>query len=200
MSLQLISVLVITALFAILGGLIAKVFLKYFKQYKKYALLFEMFFLILTIGELIKEGFAISGFVLLSILAGMGIIYVVDKLNRIRKTETTFNRRLLREFPKAVALGSSFAIDVSLGIAIAILLSLHNLTKGGLKILPYLNKNKVKPAFKELGTIQFYFVIIGLIAFVFADNFNSIGQVILMTTAAGMMLFEVLEEGILLKN
>ncbi|MBR9691570.1 hypothetical protein GOV06_02190 [Candidatus Woesearchaeota archaeon] len=183
--------LFLVALSSILGGLSYFV-LKRFRKYPKYALLAEMFLMILVVGELMKEGFAVTGFVMLSLLAGMGLIYLIDRITRIRKINTTLERKLLREIPKAIALGSSFAIDNSLGIAIAILLFLHNIPKGGLL--------SEKKSFKDLITIQFVFIVIGIITYIFLANFNILAQSLIMTFAAGMLLFIVIEEGLLLKS
>ena len=156
-----------------------------------------MFLTNIIISELMKEGFAITGFVTLSIIAGMAFIYLIDKLTKIRKLYTNLNRKLLRELPKSIAIGTSFAIDLSLGIAIGILLSLYNIPKGIL--MSYKEKDR-KKALKELGTIQFIFVIISIIAYVTASYLDLTSKAILITFAAGMMLFTIIEQGILFKK
>jgi zinc transporter ZupT len=189
-----LSTLIIVALFSILGGLFSSLIKK---RYKRYLLLAEMFLTIIIISELMKEGFAVTGFITLSLIVGMVFIYITDKLTRIRKLYTNLNRKLLRELPKSIAIGVSFAVDISLGIAIGILLSLYNIPKGIL--MSYKEKQRIK-ALKELGTVQFVFIIISIIAYITATYLNLTAKAVLMTFAAGMMLFIVIEQGILFKN
>ena len=61
--LEFLTALIIVALFQILGGLFAWLVLKKFQKYNRYALLAEMFQMIIVISQLTSEGFSVTGFV-----------------------------------------------------------------------------------------------------------------------------------------
>ena len=193
MALDFIISAVIISLFSLSGGVIALVALNKFQKYSKYALLATLFLTIIIISELMKEGFAVTGFITFSLVAGVAVLYAVKK---VYKNQTQF----FHEFPKVIAFAASYAIAVDLGQAIAILLSLHYIPQAGLFVLPLLTQNKTKQAFKELAITHFKFIVIGLIAFVIISSLTQTLKAYTITFAAGMMLFIVIEEGLLLKK
>jgi len=206
MYIRFIITIIIIALLQIFGGVIAWFILKKFKKYNRYALLAEMFLMLLVIFELIKEGLAIDYSVILSVAAGLGIIALINKFiphkheGLGRLSYLVFIAMLMHEFPEGLAFGSSYVVNPSLGITIAILIGLHNLPEGGIVALPYLINKKTADAFKALFATQILFIIGGLITYILLINLSEIIQAHFMTFAAGMMLFVVIEEAILLKK
>lgn len=206
MDIRFIIIIIIVALFQIFGGVLAWFIFKKFKKYNKYALLVEMFLMLVVIFELIKEGFALTYLVILSILAGLGIVALVNKFiphkhDRLgRLGHLVFIAMLMHELPEGLAFGSSYVVNPSLGITIAILIGLHNLPEGGIVALPYLINKKTADAFKALFATQALFIIGGLITYMLLINLNEVIQAHFMTFAAGMMLFVVIEEAMLLKK
>ncbi|MBW2981557.1 ZIP family metal transporter [Candidatus Woesearchaeota archaeon] len=206
MDLRFIITIIIIALFQIFGGVLAWFILKKFRKYNRYALLAEMFLMLLVIFELVREGFAISYSVVLSVAAGLGLIALInkviphknDKLGRL--SYLVFIAMLMHELPEGLAFGSSYVINPSLGIIIAILIGLHNIPEGWIVALPYLINKKTRSAFKALFLTQLSFIIGGLITYLLLINLSEIIQAYFMTFAAGMMLFVVIEEAVLLKK
>jgi ZIP family zinc transporter len=201
-----IITIIIVALFQISGGVIAWLILKRFRKYSRYALLAEMFLMLLVIFELIREGLSINYSVILSVAAGLGVIALINKLiphkhgGIGRLSCLVFIAMLMHEFPEGLAFGSSYVVNPSLGITIAVLIGLHNLPEGGIVALPYLINRKTAQAFKALFATQMLFVVGGLITYILLINLSEIIQAHFMTFAAGMMLFVVIEEAMLLKK
>ena len=207
MALEFIIALVIVALFQILGGGIAWIILKKFDRYNRYALLAAMFLMIIIVSELMKEGFAVTWYIIFTLLTGMLAFYLINKFvphkhedKSGRLSKLVFISMIMHELPEGLILGSSYLIDPSLGIAIAILVGLHNIPEGGIVALPYLMKKKTSMAFKTLVAVQLAFILGGLLTYVLFINLSQEIQAYLMTFAAGMMLFIVIEQGILLKK
>ena len=206
MVVRFILTIIIVALFQIFGGVLAWLILKKFKKYNRYALLIEMFLMLIVIFELIRQGLAISYSVILSIAAGLGVIVLINKFiphkhDRLgRLSYLVFIAMLMHELPEGLAFGSSYVVNPFLGITIAILIGLHNIPEGGIVALPYLINKKIKEAFKALFATQALFIIGGLITYLLLINLSEFIQAHFMTFAAGMMLFVVIEEAILLKR
>jgi hypothetical protein len=178
--------IIIVVLFSLMGWLVLKKVIEKHKRRQKYSILASLFLTILIISELMKEGFAAVGsWATISLVVGVGFLYLVKKFYKNKSI-------LFHESPKMLGLAASYAVAVDLGQAIAILLSLHYIPQGGLFSLKY--------GIRELGREQFKFLILGIIAFVIISSLSVIVKAHIMTFAAGMILFVVIEEGFLLRR
>ncbi|MEE9526014.1 MAG: hypothetical protein V3V78_05405 [Candidatus Woesearchaeota archaeon] len=199
--------LLILAACSFIGGILANNILRKHQSYKRYAILAEMFLMVLIVSELTKEGFAFTGWVIFSLLGGIGLLYLINKYiphhhrhGHNKMSKLVYTGMLLHELPQGIAFVASFLIDPSLGIAIAILLALHNIPEGAVVSLPYFLKNKAKQAYKAIALTQLAFVKAGLTAYIILVYLSPIIQAHMMDIAAGMMIFIVIEEVLLFKR
>ena len=208
MDVQFIIILIVIALFQILGGVFAWVLLKGFNKYQKTALFVEILLMLLVVIELTRQGIETTTLSLIGLGAGFIFIFLINKFiphrhkdERIsRLSKLVFIAMLIHELPEGLAFGSSYAIAADLGIITAFLIGLHNIPEGGIVALPFLLKKNVKQAFKALAATQLAFVIGGLLTYFILIQLSLLTQTMFMTFAAGAMLFIIIEEGLLLRG
>ena len=206
MAVQFITWLVIVALFQILGGAFAWLVLKGFHQHQRKALFVEILLMLFVVIELTRQGIETSTLSIIGLAAGFFVMVGINKfiphkhdpISRLSKL--VFIAMLLHELPEGMAFGSSYAVAPDLGLITAFLIGLHNLPEGGIVALPFLLKKKVKEAFRALFATQLAFIVGGILTYVILINLSLLTQTMFMTFAAGLMLFVIVEEGLLLRK
>jgi len=156
---------------------------------------------------LIEEGLRITSLVFVGALVGIAAFGI---LNRVvpHKHETRAERigflvfiaMCLHELPEGIAFGSSYILDPTLGLAMALLISLHNLPEGSIVSMPFFIKKKFAAGFKAVLVTQLLYIIGGLAAYCLLLNVSEHLQALSMSFAAGVMLYIVFEEVSLIRK
>lgn len=197
--------LLITAAAQVFGCLISWFFVKKFYHNLKLVMLVEILLMLAVSLLLIEEGLRVTFFVIISVFIG---IFAMSLLNKIiphkHGTETEAERigvlvffaMCFHEFPEGLAFGSAYLINPQLGMATALLIALHNLPEGSVVAIPYFIKNKFIGGLKAVSITQFLYALGGLIGYCFLVNVPREFQVLVMTFAAGAMLYIIYEESL----
>ncbi len=201
-------VLLLVASFAqILGGAISWLFVKEFHKRLRLIILAEVSLMLFVAIVLIYEGLKVTNLVLLSLLAGIGIMCVLDKIICHKHKHDAKEISLLvliamcfHEFPEGIAFGTAFLINPALGLLTAALIALHNIPEGSVITIPYFIKGKLANGLKAVSLTQGLYIAGSLLAFFLLVNVPYQIQAMAMSFAAGAMLFIVAEECLMVKN
>ncbi|OPJ55275.1 ZIP family metal transporter [Alkalithermobacter paradoxus] len=185
----------------LLGGVISLIFRKKADRY------LDMFMglsggvmLAVVAFDLISEAINQSGMVNTIIFAFIGAIftYFIKSLFRfdgiLRSGYLIFVCILMHNFPEGLAIGSSFLLEESLGITLAIVIGLHNIPEGVAMSL-----SLIKGKMSTVKVILFAFIAglpMGIGSFIGAHFANLFSEVIgmFLAMAAGTMLYTTLDE------
>lgn len=202
-----ILLLLIVAIFQISGSLLSWFFVKKFCRNIRVIIFTEILLMLIVSLLLIKEGLDITLFAILSMLAGIAVLAVLDKIiphKHQTKTERmgflVFIAMCLHEFPEGLAFGASYLISPSLGIATAIMIALHNIPEGSIVSIPYFIRKKFKLGLNAVLITQLLYVAGGFVAYYLLVNVSHYIQALVMTFAAGSMLYIIGEEFLWMKK
>jgi len=200
-------VLIFTGLAQILGALLTGIILKLFVEREKILVYIEAGLMALISFLLIYEGLKITVYSLLTVLLGIVLIHVLNKsIPHKHETEAkrlswlVFMAMCFHELPEGLAFGSAFLINPGLGLVTAVLIALHNIPEGSIIMLPYLLQKKFKEGIKKAIITQILYCLGGLGAYILLINLSEIIQSLAMTFAAGLMLFIVFEEILMIRK
>jgi ZIP family zinc transporter len=201
MALALIITLLITALFQILGVLLAWFFLRNFRRHQNFILLAEIIIMVIISAEIIFFSLRESFASLYGVVAGLVIVALInyfvphkhsDKMGRI--SLMVFIAMCIHELPEGIAFGSAYLLSQNIGLLTAALIALHNIPEGTIVAMPYLLRNKVKRAFSLSIITQILYITGGIGAYYFLLSLSSAAQATSACIAAGAMLFIAFEE------
>jgi len=200
-------ILILTGLAQVLGALLTGLILKIFIERERILVYIEAGLMALISFFLIYEGIKVTAYSLLAVLLGVVLIYVLNKIvphKHETKTERlswlVFTAMCFHELPEGVAFGSAFLLNPSLGLVTAILIALHNIPEGSIIMVPYLLRKKFKDGLIRAVITQVLYCLGGLGAYVLLINLSEITQSLAMTFAAGLMLFIVVEEILMVRR
>ncbi|MCK4589826.1 MAG: ZIP family metal transporter [Nanoarchaeota archaeon] len=199
--------LIFTGLAQILGALFTGLILKIFVERERILVYIEAGLMVLISVLLIYEGLKITIYSLLAVLLGIIFIYILNRsiphkhgTKAERLSWLVFMAMCFHELPEGLAFGTAFLVDPSLGLITAILIALHNIPEGSIIMMPYLLGKKFKKGMKKTIVTQVLYYLGGLVAYVFLINLSEIIQSLAMTFAAGLMLFIVVEEILMVRK
>lgn len=200
-----ITLLLVIALFQLIGGVIAYFFSHGFSKHKKKARFVEILLMVFIVIELVRQGIEISGLTIFAFGLGFLVLYLLNKLIKHKHEggklgKLVFLAIIFHEIPQGLAFGSSFAVAPDLGVIIAFFFALHNIPEGGLYALPFFLKHKVSKGFLNLVFTQFAFLAAGILAFGIISSLSMILQNMFLAFGAGALLFLVIEEGFYLTS
>ena len=200
-------ILIFTGLAQILGALLTGFILKIFVERERILVYIEAGLMALISFLLIYEGLKITIYSLLAVLVGIILIYILNKsiqhkheTKAARLSRLVFMAMCFHELPEGLAFGSAFLVNPSLGLVTAILIALHNIPEGSIIMVPYLLRKKFKEGMKKAIITQILYCLGGLGAYVLLINLSEIIQSLAMTFAAGLMLFIVVEEILMIRK
>jgi len=161
----------------------------------------EIILMLSVSAILIIKGFHITSAVIFSVIIGIVSMAILNKIvphKHQTRTERigflVFIAMCLHEFPEGLAFGSAYLIDPNLGIMTALIIALHNIPEGSIVSIPCFMRNKFKAGFKAVFITQLLYIAGGLIAYYFLVNVPQYFQALVMTFAAGAMLYIIAEE------
>lgn len=197
-----ITILIFTAIAQIIGGGLAWLALKQFKQYTKQIVWIEVSLMFAVSALLIYEGAIITPiYAIIGLLLGFVVIHIMNLAiphKHGKETERlgtlAFTAMSFHEFPEGLAYGAAFALNPVLGIATAGMIAAHNLPEGAIVSIPYLIKKKISTAMQAVFATQVLYVIGGLTAYYLLLTLSPAIQVGAMCIAAGAMIYIGLEE------
>ncbi len=201
MLLQIMIILLITALFQVLGTFITWLCVKRLKKHHNLILIAEIIIMVLISVDIIFLSIKRSLIPLYGVIAGFIFVFVLN-MTIPHKHEDRFQRlgllvfaaMCIHEFPEGIAVGSMYLINVKMSIVTAALIALHNLPEGSIIAMPYLLKNKAKKAFSLTIVTQILYIIGGLTAYFLLVSLSATIQATAASFAAGAMLFIAFEE------
>jgi len=196
-----ILLLTATASVQILGGALSWFFVKKFCRNLGIVVLAEIILMLGISVLLINEGFRITPYAIISVLAGITLIAVFNKtIPHKHQTQAekigflVFIAMCFHEFPEGAAFGASYLISPSLGLATAAMMALHNLPEGSIVAMPYFIKKKFSTGIKAVLITQLLYVLGGIIVYALLINVPRQLQALSMAFAAGAMLYIIFEE------
>ena len=200
-------VLIFTGLAQILGALLTGIIFKTFVKRERILVYIEAGLMALISFLLIYEGIKITVYSLFAVLFGIILIYILNKsIPHKHETKATrlswlvFMAVCFHELPEGLAFGSAFLVNPRLGLITAALIALHNIPEGSIIMVPYLLRKKFKEGMRKAIITQILYFLGGLGAYIFLINFSEIIQSLAMTFAAGLMLFVVVEEILMIRK
>jgi len=194
-------IIIATALFQIIGGILPWFALKKFKRHTNKIILVEVIIMFLISLELAYVGISITKLALLGVVLGIMAIFLANKFvphkhgSKIERLGyLVFIAMCLHELPEGMAFGSSYIINKNVGLITAFLVAIHNIPEGSIIAFPLLLKGKLKAAMKLVIATQVIYVIGGLAVYILLISFSDVVQTMLMSFAAGAMMFIAAEE------
>jgi ZIP family zinc transporter len=202
-----ISLLLLVATAQIFGALVSWLFVKKFCSNLRAIVVIEAVMMVAVSVLLIEEGLKITLLVFVGALVGIAVFGVINKVIPHRH-ETRAERigflvfiaMCLHELPEGIAFGSAYLLDPNLGLVTAVLIALHNLPEGSIVSIPFFMKKKFAAGLKAVAVTQCLYVAGGIAAYCLLLNVSEYVQALAMSFAAGVMLYIVFEEILLIRK
>ena len=194
-------ILLATAVFQILGMVIAWLSVKRLAKHQNTILLTELIIMIIISTEILVYSVSISYKAIFGFIAGLLLVYLINRFvphkhvdEKQRLSMLVFIAMCIHEFPEGVAFGSTYILNSGVGIFTAALMALHNIPEGSIVAMPYLLKHRVKKAFMLTAGTQVLYILGGIGAYFMLVSLSAAGQAISACIASGAMIFVAFEE------
>jgi ZIP family zinc transporter len=198
---NLISILILTALFQVSGALLSWLAIKKVNKHHNTILLIEIIIMIIIAGEIIVFSLAKSSYAWVGFMTGIAAVAVLNRFVPHKHADESerlgflvFIAMCIHELPEGVAFGSTFLLDAKMGILTAALIALHNIPEGSIVAMHFLLKKKVKHAFLLTAITQALYIAGGIAAYVFLVSVSESAQAVSASIAAGAMIYIAFEE------
>jgi ZIP family zinc transporter len=201
MLLNMLVVLLVTALFQVSGAFFSWLAIKRIEKHHNTLLLIEIIVMIIISGEIIVFSSLKSLMSLYGVLAGVVFVFLLNRFVPHRHADEmqrlgllVFVAMCIHELPEGVAFGSTYLLSKDAGLLTAALIALHNIPEGSIVAMPFLLKRKFRQAFSLTVITQVLYIAGGLGAYFFLVSLSPAVQAISASIAAGAMLFIAFEE------